>query len=520
MNQRFLFRGALGALVLLTGCSVGPDYKQPAAVGVPVDWRWKPAEPNDALAKGNWWELFHDPELNRLEDQAGAQNQNLQEAVARVDEARSRARLTGAAFFPSLKFDPSYSRTQLPADDPQFSFVPIPGITSHQPRPYDSFSVPVDLSYEIDLWGRVRRSFQSAQAQAQASVADYENVLLTLHSDVAVEYLTLCEYDLETQILQETVKQRTESLRITKVRVEAGRATNLDVAQAQTDLTNAEAQLDGVQQSRAETLDALAELCGTNATDLNVPFRPLDIAPPVIPAGLPCSVLERRPDVAEAERTMAARNEQIGVAYAAFFPAVSLTGQGGVLSAHAMDLFHWQNTIWSYGPSISLPIFQGGQNVSNLQVARAQYNQSVAAYRQSVLGAVKDVEDALADLKFLGREKEALRQSVGSAKQATKLQFDRFRVGETNYTDVIVSTDTELNAERSEAQVEGQQLYATVRLIKALGGGWDASMLEAGAAGAGAVWVAGEFVEAVKGGVGDFDGITDLTGWGEGGRWD
>jgi multidrug efflux system outer membrane protein len=463
---------------LLAGCSVGPNYHRPEAVALPMDWHWKKAEPRDDLAKGPWWEIFHDAGLNRLEEQAVAQNQDLKAAIGRVDEARARARLSGASFFPTLTLAPSYTRTQLPADNPEFSVIPIPGVEGTRFLPYNSFSVPLDLSYEIDLWGRVRRSFEAAQAQAQASVADYQNVLLTLNSDVAVEYFTLQEYDSEIQILTDTVKARTESLRINRVRVQAGRATNVDVAQAQTDQTNAEAQLAGVQQNRAETQDALAVLCGTNSSDLPLAPHPLTAIAPQVPAGLPASLLERRPDVAEAERTMAARNAQIGVAYAAFFPSVSLTGQGGALSARATDLFHWENTIWSIGPSISLPVFDGGQNLSNLQIARAQYNQAVASYRGTVLNSVKDVEDALADLRFLATETAALRQSVLSSRQATNLEQQRFRVGQTNYTDVIVADETRLSTERNDAQVRGQQLYATVRLIKALGGGWDARALE------------------------------------------
>lgn len=465
------------AAALLAGCSVGPNYHQPApAVPLPMDWHWKKAEPKDDIAKGPWWELFHDPQLNRLEEMADEQNQDLKVAVGRVDEARARARLSGAEFFPSLTLKPSYTRTQQPADNPQFSKAPIPGILKRL-EPYNSFSVPLDLSYEIDIWGRVRRSFEAAQAQAQASVADYQNVLLTLNSNVAIEYLQLREYDSECRILDDTVKARAESLRINQVRVQAGRATNVDIAQAQTDLTLAEAQLAAVQQSRAETENALSVLCGTNASEFQIEPLPLDIEPPSVPVGLPASLLERRPDVAEAERTMAARNAQIGVAYAAFFPSVSLTGQGGVLSARATDLFHWQNTIWSIGPSVSLPVFDGGQNLSNLQIARAQYNQAVASYRSTVLNSVKDVETALADLRFLAKETTALRQSVKSAREATDLQQKRFRVGQTNYTDVIVADETRLSAERNDAQVRGQQLYATVRLIKALGGGWDSAQL-------------------------------------------
>jgi multidrug efflux system outer membrane protein len=338
--KRLLLRGGLPALVaLLSGCTVGPDYhRPPPAVTLPMDWHWKKAEPSDDLAKGPWWELFRDAELTRLEQLATAQNQDLKGAVGRVDEARARARLQGASFFPRISANPSYTRTQLPADNPQFSKIPIPGVLTRL-EPYNSFSVPLDLSYEIDLWGRVRRSFQAAQAQAQASVADYQNVLLTLNSDVAVEYLTLREYDSEIGILNDTVTARTESLRINKVRVEAGRATNVDVAQASTDLTNAEAQLAAVEQSRAETQDALAVLCGTNASDLNLLPHPLDLIPPSIPVGLPASLLERRPDVAEAERTMAAKNAQIGVAYAAGRRAERAGDRSLSLAEH--DLVVW-----------------------------------------------------------------------------------------------------------------------------------------------------------------------------------
>jgi multidrug efflux system outer membrane protein len=339
--------------------------------------------------------------------------------------------------------------------------------------------VPLDLSYELDLWGRVRRSFEAAQAEAQASVADYQNVLLTLQSDVAVEYFTLREYDSEIAILGDTVKARTESVRINKVRVQAGRATNVDVAQAETDLTNAEASLAEVGQSRAETQDALAVLCGVNPSDqILSPQALTSDLPPAIPAGMPAALLERRPDIAEAERTMAATNASIGVAYAAFFPRVTLTGSGGVLSARATDLFTWPNTVWSYGPQISLPIFDGGQRLSDLQAARANYREAVARYRSTVLNSVRDVEDALADLLFLSRENIALQQSVLSARQATDLQKKRFLVGQTNYTDVIVADETRLATERNASQVRGQQFYATVRLIKALGGGWDARQLD------------------------------------------
>ncbi len=469
------------AAALLAGCTVGPDYHRPApAAPLPPDWHWQAAQPRDDLPKGAWWRLFDDDELDRLEDAAAAQNQDIKAAVARVDESRARARLQGAAFFPNITAQPAYTRTQLPKDNPQFSKIPIPGILQRY-EPYNSFSVPLDLSWELDLWGRVRRSFESAQAEAQATVADYQNVLLTAQADVAVDYFTLREYDAELAILHETVTARTESLRINKVRVQAGRATNVDVAQAATDLTSAQASLDDVAQRRAETEDALAVLCGVNPGDQVLAPRPLaaELPPPVVPVGVPASVLERRPDIAEAERTMAAQNAAIGVAYAAFFPRVTLIGSGGVLSARATDLFTWPNTVWSYGPQVTLPIFQGGQNVSNLQAARANYQESVARYRGTVLNSVREVEDSLADLRFLRAEDMALRDSVRTSREAVDLEKKRFLVGETNYTDVIVADETRLATERNRSQVRGQQFYATVRLIKALGGGWDASELNA-----------------------------------------
>jgi multidrug efflux system outer membrane protein len=260
--------------------------------------------------------------------------------------------------------------------------------------------------------------------------------------------------------------------------VKAGRATEEDVDQAETEYSNALADLAQVQQNRAETQDALAVLCGTIPTNFQQAPDPLGIEAPEVPVGLPAAMMERRPDISEAERQMAAYNAQIGVAYAAFFPSVSLTGQGGYLSAHASDLFEWQNSIWSFGPSISLPIFEGGRNLAQLKSAHADYDQAVAKYRGTVLGAFRDVEDALADLRFVRERRLSLDKSVNSARRATELARHRFIVGESNYTDVIVAEEAQLTAERAQSQARGQSLYATVRLIKAVGGGWDSSSLK------------------------------------------
>jgi multidrug efflux system outer membrane protein len=465
------------SLILLTSCSVGPDYHQPVMADMPTDWHWRKANPSDDAPKGQWWTIFHDPRLSDLEQQALAQNTDLQQAVARVDGARAQARLKGADFFPTLTLDPSYKRTQEPLDQPQFAKIPIPGILNRY-EPYNSFSVPLDLSYEVDIWGKVRRTFEAAHAQAQASVADFENVMLTLESDVAVDYFTLREYDEEIRILKATAEARRASVDVNRTRVKAGRATEEDFDQAETDYTNALADLAEVQRSRAETQDALAVLCGTMPTNFIQPANPLATEAPPVPVGLPASVLERRPDIAEAERQMAAYNAQIGVAYAAFFPSVTLTGQGGYLSARASDLFQWQNTIWSFGPAINFPVFEGGRNLAQLKSAHADYDQSVAKYRGTVLAAFRDVEDSLADLRFIRQQRAALDKSVNSSRRATELARRRFIVGQSNYTDVIVAEETQLTAERAQSQARGQALYASVRLIKAMGGGWDSTTLK------------------------------------------
>jgi multidrug efflux system outer membrane protein len=479
MNAPVLARAGAGILLLalLAGCSVGPDYHRPVMADIPTDWHWRKANPSDDAPKGKWWTIFHDSHLNELEDQALAQNTDVQQAVARVDSARAQARLKGADFFPTLTAAPAYTRTQEPLDQPQFSKIPIPGILNRY-EPYNSFSVPLDLSYEVDIWGKVRRTFEAAHAQAQASVADFQNVLLTLEADVAVDYFTLREYDEETRILIATAAARKAAVDVNQTRIKAGRATEEDLDQAQTDYTNAQADLAQVQRSRAETQDALAVLCGTMPTNFNQPANPLGEEAPPVPVGLPASVLERRPDIAEAERQMAAYNAQIGVAYAAFFPSVTLTGQGGYLSARASDLFQWQNSIWSFGPAINFPIFEGGRNLAQLKSAHADYDQSVARYRGTVLNAFRDVEDSLADLRFIRQQRAALDQSVNSSRRATELARRRFIVGQSNYTDVIVAEETQLTAERAQSQARGQALYASVRLIKAMGGGWDSDSLK------------------------------------------
>ncbi|SDU23951.1 outer membrane protein, multidrug efflux system [Verrucomicrobium sp. GAS474] len=470
--------------LLVAGCAVGPDYHRAevdaaSAQPPPADWQWQKADPRDAAPRDDWWVLYGDPELTRLEALATAQNQDLRSAIARVDKARAQARLTGASFFPSLSLEPAAARERLSGNNPQLAQAARG--QSIPPATINSFNVPVDLSYEIDLWGRVRRSFESARDEAQAAVAETENVLLTLHSDVAIDYFTLREYDTELAILRQTVETRKKSLDITEKRVRAGRATAVDFEQAKTELANSEADLAEVAQNRAETQNALAVLCGAAASGFAVSESPLpaDLLPPAIPVGLPATLLERRPDVARAERTMAARNAQIGVAYAAYFPKVSLTGQYGYLSASASNLFTKPSNIWSFGPSIDLPLFTGGQTTAQVKAARADYEGAVADYRGTVLEAFRDVEDALARQHFLAERAAALGRSAEAATKAREFSERRYRSGAVDYFEVTQSQRTELAARRAQAQVVGQRLYAGVRLIKALGGGWNEAQLMA-----------------------------------------
>ncbi|HEY8965241.1 MAG TPA: efflux transporter outer membrane subunit [Candidatus Methylacidiphilales bacterium] len=462
--------------LLLFGCAVGPDYRRAEvdkALPPPPDWYWQKADPADAAPRGDWWTLYGDPELDRLEGLAAANNQDFRSAVARVDKARALARLNGASFFPQVGIDAQAQRERLSGNNPQFAQFgagqPIP------PATVNSLNVPVDFSYELDLWGRVRRSFESARDQAQAAVADARNVLLRLEADVAVDYLTLREYDAEAAILRETVESRKKSLEIIGKRLKAGRGTAIDEEQAKTELANSEADLAEVLQNRAETRDALAVLCGAAASGFDVAVAPLptDAVPPEVPVGLPATLLERRPDVASAERAMASKNAQIGVAYAAYFPKVSLTGQYGYLSASASNLFTKPSNIWSLGPSVDLPLFTGGQTTAQVKAARADYDDAVAQYRGAVLGAFKDVEDALAGRKFLAERAEALGRSVAAAAKARDLSERRYRAGTVNYFEVTQAERTELEARRAQARVAGQRLYAEVRLVKALGGGWN-----------------------------------------------
>lgn len=455
----------LGGALILSSCAVGPDYKKPE-VDVPTDWRWKKAEPKDETPKGDWWLVFHDDGLNALVQQAVANNQELRAAVARVDELRAKSRSVGSQFVPTVTEDPSATRSRSSVNAPLPFPITVPSVTQN------TFNVPMDLSYEVDLWGRVRRSFESSGAEAQASAADYQNVLLTLTAEVATRYFQLRELDSEVAILRQTLKLRDDGVEIQTQRFQTGLIPELDLARAQNERSIAKSELSDVERQRAETESELALLCGQPASSFQIKEHPLDIQPPEIPVGLPSDLLERRPDIARAERTLAARNADIGVAYAAFFPTVHLTGQAGYLSVETKNLFNWESSVWSLGPSVSLPLFTGGRNQANLKEARAAYEEAVAQYRQQVLVAFRDVEESLSQIQFYREQSDADSEGLVATRKAADLAQDRYRTGTINYFEVIDTERDRLQSERASAKVLGHRLAAAIRLIKSLGGGW------------------------------------------------
>jgi multidrug efflux system outer membrane protein len=467
--MRFRALVCFAAGVLLTSCAVGPNYKRPDAESLtPHDWRWKLAEPKDALPKGSWWEVFGDPVLNQLETNAVAKNQDLQAAVARVDEARATARVSRSQFFPEITLDPAFIRQRTSANAPN----PVPfKVPSTQ---LDTYTVPFDLSYEVDLWGRIRRLFESARAQAQASIADYQNVQLTLTSDVAVNYFLIRSLDMELDTLRRTIQEREKSVQILNQRFSVGTIAEIDLVNEKTDLATAKADLADTTRLRAETLDALALLCGVPATSFQLSNGKLPATLPSIPLILPSALLERRPDIATAERNLASKNAQIGVSRAAYFPALQLVGQAGYLSADAETLFTAGSRIWSIGPNVSLPLFTAGRTTAEVHQAEAAYAEGLANYRGTVLTAFKEVEDSMAQIALRQEQHDAQADAVIYAKRATELAKIRYDAGSANYLEYIDADRTELQQERLEVQIEGQQFVATVRLIKALGGGWTA----------------------------------------------
>jgi multidrug efflux system outer membrane protein len=472
--SRTALAGLAGATLLLAGCTVGPNYQR-AAVPAPPAWKetppagWKDATPRDDISKGNWWEVFGDAQLNDLEIQAIAGNPGLQAAVQRVLEARAQAKVTRAQQYPNVTAAPSLSGARASGTRP------IPPGTTASAYSYEQIVLPADVSYEVDLWGGIRRAVESANAQVQASVADYENVLLTLKSDVAEFYIMERYIDQELLILKDNIDLQQKALELTQVRHDGGVASGLDVSEAETLLDTTQAMYIGLGVQRTQFEHALAVLLGKAPAEFSLPEATLNLSPPAIPPGLPSDLLERRPDIAKAERAMAANNAQIGVARAAFFPSLSLTGSGGLLGSGIGNLFTLPSLVWSAAGSVTAPLFTGGSLQGNLAHAQATYEESVANYRQQVLSAFQEVEDGLSGLRVLEEQAGAYEKAVQSAQQTVDISTSRYREGLATFLEVITAQVTLLDNELVRDQILEQRLLTTVQLIQALGGGWQDS---------------------------------------------
>ena len=481
IQSRSLFAVSLVAMavcsLLLCGCTVGPRYKRPAAA-VPDTWKgegpWQAAAPKDSIPKGNWWGIYRDAELDRLEQELLQANQNLTAARSRLLEARSLARIATAAYFPSLNADPSGQRTRYSGNRV------LEGANPAQVKPDTEsfFSVPFSVSYEVDLFGSVRRNVEAANATLQSTAANLENTRLVLTAELAGDYFNLRESDREADVVQESVEIQQKGMDLVNHQHEGGIASGLDVAQQAAVLDATRAQLQLVLQQRAQYEHAIAVLVGEPASRFSLAKAPFNATPPAIPLGVPSEILERRPDVAASERLMAYQNAQVGLATAAFYPHITLGGSGGWQSRDITTLVNAPSAVWAFGGDILQPIFNGGQNRANLANKRAAYDESVANYRESVLEAFQQVEDGLSGLELLDQAEKTQQVAVNDSRKALEIANNRYVGGVTSYLDVITAQSTLLTNERLETQLLGQQMVTSVFLVKALGGSWDASALQ------------------------------------------
>jgi multidrug efflux system outer membrane protein len=457
--------------VMAGGCMVGPNYARPP-VEEPALFKSGGTGETAPPIQTDWWQLYGDPELDRLIASAHTSNQTLRQAVARVDQARALARVAGSFLYPTISADPSYSRTRYSGNRRST----ITGQKVQSGRTLNDWRIPFDLTYEIDVWGRVRRSFEAARAQAAASADDLGVIRLMVETDVAQYYYLLRSLDAQAQILAETVVSYREQVRLLSVQLKTGLVSPIVLNQAQAQLQATVAQQRDVTRARADLEHALAILCGRPAPSFAVAANPLhEASPPTVPPGLPAELLARRPDVAWAEQNVVAANAQIGVATAEFFPRFTLTATAGLESVDLSALFTWQSRAASILPSVSIPIFQGGRLRANLEAVKASYRQTVAAYVNQVLIAYGDVEDALTDLYAFSDEVGNLREAVSASQNYLRLAQAQFKYGLVDYLIVIDAERTLLANQLSLAQAVNLQVGASIRLIKALGGGWDPS---------------------------------------------
>ena len=472
-----LFAGV--ALTLLTvGCNVGPKYQR-ATAPVPAHWDvpdpWRESAPHDALSKGEWWAIFHDEMLNGLESDALSANQTLKVAAAHLEQARASAALQVSTLFPQVATSPAAQRQRLSGNRPTSVGITPSGTAVTQ----SSYALPFTVSYEADLFGRRRRSIESAQAAYQATDADLENTRLVITAELAGDYFSLRQTDTQLGILRRTVETLSRGLDLVNSRHAGGIASGLDVAQEETLLNATRTQAILLQQQRKQLEDAIAILVGKPAPNFRLESKELDVEPPTINAGLPSDLLERRPDIAEAEREMAIANAQVGIARAAYFPSLNLFADGGWQAADIAKLVNVQSTIWAFGATAVENIFTGGARRAQTQFAKAGYDASVASYRQTVLNAFGEVQDDVNGLLVLSEAQKSQQDAVNAARRELDIAENRYKGGLVSYLEVVNAQQNVLNNEQQMAVIRGQKLVTSVLLVKALGGGWDSSSLAA-----------------------------------------
>jgi len=473
-QQRGLFAAfvSVSCGVLLSACSFAPTYKVPDSVAAPAAYKegdWKQAQPEDAQNRGNWWELFQDPALNALQSKVSDANQDLKAAFARLQQARAATRIARADLFPTLNVGASATRGRASVNSPRFP----PGA---EPVGND-FDLQADLSYEIDLWGRVRNAVASAKASQQASAGDLATLNLAVHAELASDYFALRAQDAEQVLLDQTVADYIKALQLTQNLYSGGAAALADVAQARAQLDFARTQAADTALQRAQSEHAIATLVGENPSSFHIEPNPLPLAlaPPTVATGLPSELLERRPDVAASERRVASANSQIGVARAAYFPVFSLGAAAGFDSTHASNWITAPSRLWSVGPSGLLTVFDAGRHRAQNAQARAVYDEVVANYRNSVLTAYREVEDNLAALAQLQRESVSEAAAVAATATALEQAQYRYKAGLVTYLEVSTTENAALQAQLANVNIQLRRMDATVLLVKALGGGWQRS---------------------------------------------
>ncbi|KAF3362529.1 Uncharacterized protein PHSC3_000764 [Chlamydiales bacterium STE3] len=459
-------------LFVISGCRVGPSYSPPCPI-IPEEWKNTAQDKSKEPCVDLWWEIFQDAYLNELVQFAILNNYNLYRALERIAEARAIAGVERSNLFPQVNLTPSYLSTGTLFQMFGLSATPLgtninPIIRVHEMQ----YNFPFNLNYEIDLWGKLRREWESAVYNAQSKEEAFRSLLLSLTADLASFYFNLRALDSDILMLQETIETRKTSLLLTQKRNTAGLANELDVARAQLLLSNGEAEYHDAVRQRLLLENSIATLIGVPASLFCMPQLPLESSPPIIPAGLPSEILLRRPDIAEAERMMASEHALIGVAYASYYPSLTLTGILGFSSPDLKNFFSWPSRFWSFGATIAQTIFDAGKIGCNIEVAKARYRQAIGHYQQTVVRAFQEVEDALNNIEQQAKQAESLYSSVNAAIKTLELSNRRYSNGLANYLDVMDSQREELSAKRTWINIQGARFISTVQLVKALGGGW------------------------------------------------